>query len=71
LSPAKGREVYAAILSLAIEPRPWRALQLAGEQGYGLRVGTDWVLYRIDDEHRVVRILKIGGLDRPPSRKRP
>ena len=48
------------IHALAIEPRPFGCEKLAGDIGYRIRQGDYRVVYTINDERRLVEILKIG-----------
>jgi len=48
------------ILALADEPRPPGVKKLTGREGWRVRVG-DWrIVYEIDDDSRIVRIMAIG-----------
>lgn len=48
------------IHALAIDPRPFGCEELAGDIGYRIRQGDYRVVYAIDDEKRLVEILKVG-----------
>ena len=52
--------VVRRIQRLAQEPRPARCEKLFGQNGYRVRQGDYRILYTVDDERRVVEILKIG-----------
>lgn len=56
------RKISAAIDSLAEDPRPAGCKKLKGEQEYiwRIRVGDYRVLYKIDDEIKVIEVGKIG-----------
>ena len=56
------RKISAAIDNLAEDPRPSGCKKLKGEQEYiwRIRVGDYRVLYKIDDEIRIVEVGKIG-----------
>jgi mRNA interferase RelE/StbE len=54
------RRVDAKILPLAANPRPHGSEKLRGEEAlYRLRVGDYRVLYAIDDQKRLVRIVRV------------
>jgi mRNA interferase RelE/StbE len=57
------RKIVAAIDSLAENPRPAGCKKLKGETEYiwRIRVGDYRILYKIDDEIRIVEIRKIGN----------
>ena len=48
------------IQELAFEPRPHGCEKLSAEEKYRIRQGNYRVVYSIDDEKRVVLIVKIG-----------
>lgn len=54
------RRVDHAIAALAEEPRPRGCVKLRGMSLYRIRVGTYRVLYRIDDQSRLVEVTAIG-----------
>ena len=45
---------------LAQDPRPQGHEKLSGQEHYRVRQGDYRVVYAIDDDHRVVTIVKIG-----------
>jgi mRNA interferase RelE/StbE len=52
--------VVRRIKALAGDPRPRDCRKLSGEERYRIRQG-DWrVVYAVDEERRVVEIVKIG-----------
>lgn len=59
----QSRKVAAAIDDLAENPRPAGCKKLKGEQEFfwRIRVGDYRVLYKIDDEIKVVEVGKIGN----------
>lgn len=61
LSGAVLRRVDAALRSLAANPRPHGIVKLEGREGEGwrIRVGKHGILYRIDDQARVVAVYRI------------
>ena len=57
------RRVLRAIRDLAEEPRPRGAKKMRGtgiEEEWRIRIGDYRVVYRVDDEARMVLILAIG-----------
>jgi len=52
--------VVARIGKLALQPRPDECEKLSGQERYRVRQGDYRVVYSIDDEGRVVEIVKIG-----------
>ena len=48
------------IQELAFEPRPSRCERLSAEEKYRIRQGNYRVVYSIDDDKRVVLVVKIG-----------
>ncbi len=56
------RKISAAIDNLAEDPRPSGCKKLKGEEEYiwRIRVGDYRVLYKIDDEIKIVEVGKIG-----------
>jgi len=62
LSAKESRKVSAAIDALADEPRPTGCKKLKGEHHFiwRVRVGHYRILYRIEDDIKVVEVGKIG-----------
>lgn len=59
--PRKGlRRIMRSIGSLADDPRPAGCVKLSHEEKYRLRSGVHRILYSIDDNSRVVCIVKVG-----------
>ena len=58
------RDSYArirdAINALGEVPRPPSCLKLSGREGWRIRVGSQRVIYEIDDAQRTVTVLHIG-----------
>ncbi len=53
--------VVTAIRALAEAPRPSGTEKLSGRQHlYRIRVGPFRILYQVDDEARIVRVVKVG-----------
>jgi mRNA interferase RelE/StbE len=48
------------IISLVEEPRPTGSLKLTNEDGYRTRVGDYRILYEIDDDNKIIKLLKLG-----------
>jgi len=62
LHPQANRRLKERILRLADDPTPPDSRQLAGQPAGSrrLRVGDYRVLYQVDDEARVVTVMKVG-----------
>jgi mRNA interferase RelE/StbE len=60
LPSADVKRIVAAIAALADNPRPPQAKRLTNRQEYRLRQGDYRILYTIDDEIRVVAVVKVG-----------
>ena len=59
--PARAFErLTRAIPKLERDPRPKSSKKLRGVQDYRLRVGEYRILYRIDDDDRVVEVIAVG-----------
>lgn len=54
------RRISRRIQGLASDPRPFGCEKLVGDIGYRIRQGDYRVVYTIDDEKRLVEIVKIG-----------
>lgn len=54
------RRIVQKIGGLASEPRPAGAEKLSGHDKYRLRQGDYRVLYSVDDQDRIVVVVKIG-----------
>ena len=54
------RNVAGCIQALGREPRPFGCKKLAGGDRYRIRIGRYRVVYSVDDEHRAVRVFKVG-----------
>jgi len=52
--------IVAAIRALSAEPRPHGCQKLSGSEKYRVRKGAHRVLYQVDDDARVVTVVKIG-----------
>ncbi|HEY7822356.1 MAG TPA: type II toxin-antitoxin system RelE/ParE family toxin [Acidimicrobiia bacterium] len=58
---ADQQRIRAALDLLASDPRPPRCVALTGvESVYRVRVGDYRVLYSIDDEIRIISVIRIG-----------
>jgi mRNA interferase RelE/StbE len=57
--PDLGR-VVTRIRRLADDPRPPGSERLSGEDRYRIRQGDYRVVYAIDDEQRIVEVVRIG-----------
>jgi mRNA interferase RelE/StbE len=57
----RDRQLVARILALAAEPRPIGCEKLAGAAGrLRIRQGNYRIVYAVDDEARVVEVVKVG-----------
>ena len=54
------RGIVAAIRALSAAPRPYGCQKLSGSEKYRVRKGPYRILYQIDDDGRVVTVVKIG-----------
>jgi mRNA interferase RelE/StbE len=52
--------LVARIQRLAEDPRPLGSEKLSGHDRYRLRQGDYRVVYAVDDERRIVEVVKIG-----------
>ena len=52
--------IIGAVFGLGDDPRPRRSQRLQGRPGYRLRVGDYRAIYVVDDEERIVTILRVG-----------
>lgn len=53
-------KVSKALQLLGEEPRPSGCLKLKGREGWRIRVGNYRVLYKIDDEQKIVTVVHVG-----------
>ena len=60
LPPGDAARLRGPILALAIDPRPPGATKLAGTDLWRLRVGDLRVVHLIEDEDRVVVVLRVA-----------
>ena len=60
LPPSIEERVRRAIDGLADDPRPPGCTKLRGRAGWRIRVGDYRVLYQVDDDARVVTVLRAG-----------
>lgn len=54
------RRIVQKIDSLATDPRPTGCEKLFGENVYRIRQGDYRILYTVEDDERVVEIIKVG-----------
>lgn len=59
LPPADAARLRPPILALTLEPRPLGSAKLAGSDFWRLRVGELRVVYAIDDDARLVVVLRV------------
>ena len=57
---ADRRRVVRKIQSLAEDARPPGCTRLSGREEYRIRQGAYRIIYSVDDEERVVLIVKVG-----------
>ena len=60
LPKADLRRIIQRIERLATDPRPVGCEKLFGDEGYRVRQGDSRILYRVDEERRIVEVFKIG-----------
>ena len=60
LPGADCRRIVAKVQTLSDEPRPHGCEKLGGAEKYRVRQGSWRILYEIDDESRVVTVVKVG-----------
>jgi mRNA interferase RelE/StbE len=60
LPPGDAARLRGPILALAIAPRPPGAVKLIGTDFWRLRVGDLRIVYLIDDDDRLVIVLKVA-----------
>jgi len=53
------QRINEAIAGLANEPRPVGAKKLAGIEGYRIRLGDYRILYRVNDESRLIIVYRV------------
>ena len=54
------RRILTRIKSLAIDPRPQGCEKLTGQGRYRLRQGRYRIVYAIQDDDRIVTVVKVG-----------
>ena len=54
------QRITQRIKDLASIPRPSGSEKLAGQGSYRIRQGDYRVVYTVDDDHRLIEIIKIG-----------
>lgn len=60
LPPGAAARLRGPILALGLEPRPPGAIRLAGSELWRIRVGDLRAIYAIDDEARLVVVLRVA-----------
>ena len=60
LPPGDAARLRGPILALAIQPRPIGVTKLIGTEFWRLRVGDLRIVYLVDDETRLVVVLKVA-----------
>jgi mRNA interferase RelE/StbE len=71
LPPGDAARLRGPILALAMEPRPPDAVRLASTDLWRLRIGELRVVYLVDDEDRVVTILRAARRSESTYRRLP
>lgn len=59
LPPSTQHRINRAIAGLGENPRPHGTRKLTAREGYRIRVGDYRVLYKVDDEARIVTIYRV------------
>jgi mRNA interferase RelE/StbE len=54
------QRITQRIKDLAATPRPSSSEKLAGQDSYRIRQGDYRIVYTVDDDHRLIEIIKIG-----------
>lgn len=52
-------QVKNKLLPLEREPRPFGAIKMTGEEGYRVKTGNYRILYRIDDDKKIIYVYRI------------
>jgi mRNA interferase RelE/StbE len=60
LPPGAAAQLRAAILALALDPRPAGAAKLTNTEFWRVRVGAARVIYAIDDAAKLVVVLRVA-----------
>ena len=60
LPPGDAARLRGPILALAIDPRPRGAMKLAASAFWRLRIGDMRVVYLIEDDDRLIVVLKVA-----------
>jgi len=61
LPPGDFERIIAVIRALAADPRPPGSRKMVGSKSdWRIRIGTWRVIYEVDDEAEVVRIMRVG-----------
>lgn len=55
------QKLKAALVNLAVTPRPQGCAKLVGRPGWRLRVGDFRIVYEIDDAAQTVIVLHVGN----------
>jgi mRNA interferase RelE/StbE len=69
LPPGVAASLRGPILSLALDPRPPTATKLVGTELWRLRIGETRVIYGMDDEMRLVVVLRVARRSESTYRK--
>ena len=60
ITKADLQRITQRIKELAAIPRPSGSEKLAGQDSYRIRQGDYRIVYTVDDDHRLIEIIKIG-----------
>ena len=60
LPPGAAAQLRAPILALAIDPRPGGATKLSGSEFWRVRAGPFRIVYAIDNERRLVIVVRVA-----------
>lgn len=69
LPPGDAARLRGPILALAIEPRPRGVARLSDSEFWRVRVGDLRVIYAIDEEARLVVVLKVARRSESTNRR--
>ncbi len=70
LPPGDAARLRGPILALGIEPRPPGVARLADSEWWRVRVGDLRVIYAIDDQERLVVVLRVARRNESTYRQR-
>lgn len=62
-------KIREKILQLEENPRPIGSIKLTTDEGYRVRIGNFRILYEIDDNNKIVKLMKVGHRKQVYKRK--